>query len=114
MGLFSNFIKPSLAINMLRSVLKKQIGKDVFFFSLVYNSNLSTLEFIVDGKRYNFTDEKIKGLIESTSKARLKKNQTLDHLIANVDDKNNCDAKLYYSEMNSSGISVKQFVTFKF
>jgi len=117
MSLFSSFIKPSLAIGMLRSNLQKQLNKKIGFFSLVYTSSTNVLEFVCDGQRYKFDDNNIKNLISKTSKAQLKKNQTLDILIANIDDKNNCDSKIYYSEVIKVGntlVTEKKFVTYKF
>ena len=113
MGLFSSLIKPSIAINMLRKNLSNQLGKEVKFFSLIYTAQTSTLDFIVDGIRYKFEDAGIRTLIDKTAKSQLQKNQTLDLLVANVDDKNNCDAKLYFTETINK-IPEKKFVTFKF
>ena len=116
MGLLS-FLKPSIAINMLRKNLEKQLNKKVEFFSLVYKANTNSMSFICDGITYNFSDDTIKGLIEKTSRSQLKKNQSLDIIIANVDQNNNCDAKLYYSETKKIGSQIiieKNFVTHKF
>lgn len=117
MSIFSSFIKPSLAIGMLKNNLEKQLKKKIAFFSLVYKADTSTLEFVVDGIRYSFEDNTIKTLIDKTSKSQLKKGQTLDVLVANVDDKNNCDAKLYFTESKKVGNQIileKNFVTHKF
>jgi ABC-type lipoprotein release transport system permease subunit len=117
MSIFSTFLKPSIAINMLRANLEKQLNKKVAFFSLVYTASTNTMEFVCDGVRYSFEDNTIKSLIEKTSKSQLKSNQTLDLIVANIDDKNNCDAKLYYSESIKVGnqtIIEKNFVTHKF
>ena len=113
MSIFSSLIKPSLAVSMLRNNLSKQLNKKIIFFSLVYTASTNILEFICDGQRYKFDDNNIKKLITGTAKNQLKKNQTLDVLVANIDDKNNCDAKLYYTEI-VKGIPQKTFVTYKF
>jgi hypothetical protein len=116
MSLFSSLIKPSLAIGMLRKNLESQLKKKIGFFTFMYNASTSTLEFQVDGVRYNFEDNAIKMLIDKTSKSQLKKNQTLDLLVATIDDKNNCDAKLYFSESIKVGnqtVVEKKFVTHK-
>lgn len=94
-----NLINPSIAINLVRKQLEKQLKKDVPVFDLRYDDAKETLHFIIDNEKYLLDSDKLKSAIQFQVADTLKKNQSLDYVILKI-NKEQITAFIYYTEDN--------------
>jgi hypothetical protein len=107
-----NFLTPKPLIKLMRNKLEEQFKKPIPFFSVIYIEDKQSLNIVVDGIFYPYIDNNVITLVKSTAKKHLKNNQKLDVISAQVDDKNNVEISLCYSEQTKEGIK-KSKNTFK-
>lgn len=92
-----NLINPSIAVNLLKKQVEKQLNKKIEKFDIVYKSKEDDLYFNIEGTRYVFDSEKIKTAIAYQVNENLEKGQELDYVILKVNGKQ-ITAYIYYSE----------------
>lgn len=106
------FLTPKPLIKIMRTNLENQFKKPIPFFDVIYIEEKQTLNIVVDGTFYPYIDNKVIALIKTTATKHLKNNQKLDVIAAKIDDKNNIEISLCYSEQTKEGIK-KSKNTFK-
>jgi hypothetical protein len=98
MSFLSSLISPKLAIGTIRSQLEKNLNKEVPCFDVGFVGAVDKLYFIIEGVRYEFPNSVIKALIKNQAQKYVKKNQTFDACLLSINDKDEINAKIYYTE----------------
>jgi hypothetical protein len=93
-----NFISPKLGVKLIRGQIEKQLKEKVPFFDMVFISDKNQLQFVANGKFYNFSSDELKKMIEKLASKQLKKFQSLDVVCLKVNEQDEINVIICYTE----------------
>ncbi len=104
----TSMINPSIGLTMVRKQLEKQLKKKVPNFDIMFIESKNKLQFNIEGIFYDFANENLKKILKSELAKQQKNAQSIDVVIASVDQSNTILVKLYITENGE-----KKIITYK-
>jgi hypothetical protein len=96
--MFASLISPKPGLILIRKKIEETLKKPVPVFSLMYITKTDKLQFIIEKECFLYESDMLKSVVNMTAKKQLKKGQIMDVIQININEKNEIDAKLYFTE----------------